>query len=229
MLKRASTAFIAAWIVMAVGGATAPVAALHSIPPTRMFWDCNDNGVPDDGCARFRLGGSGWTSDKVDRVNAAFWQWRNYTDYTPYTDQTVIGDIFIDRNVSHPDQDCENFQPWSQLPAILAVTCHITTYHPEATPKYYRLHEAEIYFNSVPPTSGAIVWSWWYGGGENPSGTFHFQGVLVHELGHTVRLIDLDCSPGFTMCGDMGASTLASYFARTLAQDDIDAANAIYP
>jgi len=93
------------FLTLAISGLVQPrtAAAVHSIPsPYRYFWDCNDDGYPDDGCARFRLGGIGWTSDKVDRVNAAFYQWRQWTHYDPYTDQNVTGDIFIDRDVSHP-------------------------------------------------------------------------------------------------------------------------------
>jgi hypothetical protein len=106
----------------------------------------------------------------------------------------------------------------------LAITCKIKTWHPEASPQYYRLHEVEIFFNNAPPPD----WSWWYGGGEPPSSDqFMFQGLLVHELGHSVRLEDLACTPGDTMCGGMTSD--GSYFARTLQTDDILAANEIYP
>ncbi len=58
-------------------------------------------------------------------------------------------------------------------------------------------------------------------------GEVSFEGVLVHELGHWVYLKDLNCNPGVTMCNQM--TEQGTYDAGTLATDDINAANSVYP
>lgn len=57
-------------------------------------------------------------------------------------------------------------------------------------------------------------------------GLYDGEGVIAHELGHAVFLLDLSCAPGPTMCGSSTAAQ--SFHLRSLAQDDKDAANAVY-
>ncbi len=84
---------------------------------------------------------------------------------------------------------------------------------------YYEITGARIRFR--------ISHNWHYGDSSPASNEYDFEGVLVHELGHTVRLLDLYSCSGETMCGTTSAGT-ASYNLRTLANDDINAANAVY-
>jgi hypothetical protein len=68
--------------------------------------------------------------------------------------------------------------------------------------------------------------------GSQCSTTWSFRGILTHEIGHGIRLIDLydpDCSSGsqvYTMCG--GVTINESWFLDDLTTDDINSANDVY-
>lgn len=204
------------------------VIATHSTPsPYLYFWDCNNDGVPDDGCALFRPSGGGWTTAALERLNAAFYTWRAATDYDPYTNNNANGDIWKDREVDHPG--CAGWPTWEEWWEIqhieyFAVACIVKAYHGAASPPYYRIgSNTDIFINPSPAQH-----TWWISGASPASPSYvDFGGVLIHELGHTVMLNDLYCSPGYTMCGQM--DWISSFNARTLMADDIAAANGIYP
>lgn len=207
--------------------ALGPKAALatHSIPsPYRYYWDCNDDGYADDSCTFFRPGGPQWSQAQLDGLNAAFYHWRYKTDFDPYTNSNYTHEIFLQAQVQH--LGCPDFGTWADNPGVLAIVCRITTWHPDppgSIPAYYRIHDDDTFFN---PNK-----NWWYGGGAPPSGTYHFQGVLTHEMGHWVRLVDLPCYAGGTaptMCGYV-LSAADTYDQRTLESDDVQAANTVYP
>ena len=196
--------------------------ASHSVPtPYKWFWDCNNDAFPDDGCALFVPAGLNWTQAKLDRINAAFYHWRFMTDFDPYTNNNATNHIYIDRQVDHAG--CPGAPSWQPIgdEVVIARVCVIRTWNPDppnGQPAYYRLHNADTFFNYLIP--------WWFGAGAPPSESLHFQGVLTHEMGHWVLLEDLGCTPGYTMCG--GMSPTGSYSARTLETDDVTAAS-FYP
>jgi hypothetical protein len=95
---------------------------------------------------------------------------------------------------------------------------------------HFRITAADVFFNpnsdtpySFDPTGV-------------PAGHRDFQGVATHEIGHWLRLVDVQGSdPGCihnnqrdTMCGTF-YSEADSFFARTLTADDISSANTVYP
>jgi len=213
-----------------------PVSAGHSIPQFYpRYWDCNGDLHADDGCVYFRLGGSGWTTAYLDRVNRAFYEWRSSTNWDPFTNQNVTGDIFIDRDVYHPQ--CPDYD-WSEVSQYLvAVTCRIEQWTPAGpggggawASAHWRITEAEIYFSNDPSVD------WWVGWQTTPSGRWDFDGTLTHELGHAVYLLGLECAagPGPTMCdtwpdADLGAPRptsigVWSFRQRTLDADDVEGA-----
>ena len=112
----------------------------------------------------------------------------------------------------------------------LAVVCRTHVWNPEF--EYYQLKTTPTYFNHQMNLYGL---SWWVGAGQPPANqplSIHFGGTLVHELGHWVRLIDLNCPAGQTMCNSAGSGADSPAKDTTdqfsLEAQDIADANSVY-
>lgn len=82
----------------------------------------------------------------------------------------------------------------------------------------------------------------WAGRYQGPSGTIDFRGTVTHELGHSLRLIDIGDAEGncfsstayATMCGTYGPDSPpfpdlnTTYYYRTLEPHDRADANTVY-
>jgi hypothetical protein len=204
---------------------TSLAAANHSVPSPREYWDGNGNGRPDADWVRFRVGGNGWYDEARSRVLDAETNWRNNTLFDIQSENVQNNYIILYSTSTR----CGG---WSAN--VLAVTCRseLGPYTgPEGT--YYKLTDVDIYFN----TSYYTFWT-----GPLPDYRYwDFYGVLMHELGHGVRLFDLDdafCTStdqygntpplhAYTMCG-AAMTTRGSYRWRSLETDDINGANSVY-
>jgi hypothetical protein len=62
------------------------------------------------------------------------------------------------------------------------------------------------------------------------AGWTSLRGVLTHEIGHGVFLVDLNCSSPDTMCGQMsdGSGAGSAWEKASLTSDDIWSANYVY-
>jgi hypothetical protein len=146
--------------------------------------------------------------------------WRTNTDFDPI-ENTISGqNVYRDRYSSCIPGTWEPDGPGEGL--VLAVVCRSHVWDPIG--EWWRLTNTPTYFNHRMVDFGL---EWFYGSGLPPNqNQVHFGGVAVHEMGHWVRLKDLGCNPGATMCGSVG-STQDSFDYYSLSADDIDAANAI--
>jgi len=98
----------------------------------------------------------------------------------------------------------------------------------------YRITDLDVYFNMENADSP----NWWIGSTlTSDAGRLDFQGVMTHELGHWIRLIDLYDSASctrtsldqMTMCGEVRADgRLDTWRYRSLHADDIASANDVY-
>lgn len=165
-------------LLLVVVAQTSTVVAGHSVANPREFWDGNGNGRPDADWVRFRVGGNGWYQEARDRVTNAVTNWRDNTLYD-------INLANVQNNYIILYSTAPRCGTWSS--GALAVTCRsrLGLYSgPEGS--YYKLTDTDIYFN----TSYHTFWT-----GSLPSANYwDFYGVLMHELGHTVRLADIDDS-----------------------------------
>lgn len=212
-------------LLLVVVAQTSTVFANHSVSSPREFWDGNGNGRPDADWVRFRVGGNGWYQEARDRVTNAVANWRNNTLYDINLENVQNNYIILYSATTR----CAT---WSS--AIFAVTCksRLGPYSgPEGT--YYKLTDLDIYFNTgyyTFTTGSAADYRYW-----------DFYGILMHELGHTIRLTDVDdavCttqdSNGYypaaaapTMCYTP-VNTQGSFRMRSLQADDIASANSVY-
>lgn len=218
-------------MVVVIGALSSGMAlANHSIPQPLYFWDPNDNSIPGPD-PDFDNEGPSWSQSHINRLNEAVAEWSSKTSYDPGVADTSYN-IFVDGR--EPPESClpGNFnQPGG---TVLAITCRDVQarVYPGTSIGYYRIIDDDIYFNMENPDSP----NWWVGPGVAPDNNrIHFGGVLVHELGHTVRLIDLSgstcvrtSSDWITMCGTVNDLRLDTWRYFSLHADDISAANAVY-
>ena len=189
-----------------------PALASHSVPPTPVYWDCNNDLVADDGCVRIYKAGAGWGGAFDSRFQDSANQWINSTRWDPITSSTG-------QPVYKDDRTACGFS-WTYLDAngVLGVNCRSTTWNTEGD--FYKIGSTKTYLNPYL--------NWWTSITEPPSDRADFQGTLTHEIGHMIFLDDLECAPSHTMCGEP-VSAYDVYQQRTLTTDDINAANAVYP
>jgi hypothetical protein len=202
-------------VVAAAILAAAPTLTLasHSVPSPRWFWDKDDDGIAEstDSVEYYQTAGTLWTTAKIDRLKAALNTWKNGTDWNPTYSCCSTNGVYINGSAG-----CLGSWP----AGVLGVTCRVA----QNKGSYYRLLETDIYLNTVGFTFSWIV-------EEPPPNQADAQGVLTHEIGHGIRLIDLygssNCPPGPTMCGDVVSLPYTMNY-RSLASDDISAANTVY-
>lgn len=196
------------------------------MPAVPEFWDANDDWVPDDGHVLIDAEGSGWTQTKLDRLNGAAAEWTSNSRFDPGRTVTGSHDYYVDGTVPA----CTGY--WD--PSWLQVTC------PTRQARYFTQDPTEIHhwrLTSKDTYTNIADWTWWYGSTHTgQSGVPDFQGVVTHEIGHWVYLIDLptnQCTAGTgieTMCGGpIGPIDDDTWRIRSLTSDDIAAANAVYP
>jgi hypothetical protein len=206
--------------------------ALHSLPADPTFRSSADNGVPDP-AATLRTAGidSYWTSVREDRLQYAVWQWDVYTDWNPTLNKTAAPadcqpstscqGIWIDGSAL-----CGAF-PFG-LPAYNCV--RVATRHDVEGAIWFDIEDWDIFFNTA--AVGHPNWCYSATCPQEPA-VYDFQGVVTHELGHAIRLVDLavaDCNYGpdmYTMCGQ-GNGYPDSTRLRTITNDDIAGANVTY-
>ena len=196
-----------------------PASATHSVPhDPEVFWDNDVDGIAEasDSIVRYQKGGGGWTTAKTNRVTEAFATWNNNTDFNPSLVASSVNVIYIDGS---PAVAC-GWQDWSEPPpGTIAVNCVKYTIRGS----YYQITNSKIYLNEVQ-------YSFSWATGTPASGLFDGRGIVTHETGHSVLLVDLygagNCPPGPTMCGLVGKPE--SYNLRSLTTDDISAANSVY-
>lgn len=219
--------------LLAVAATPTAVVADHSIPYPLYFWDPNDNGVPGPD-PDFDPEGSFWSSSHLNRLNEAVAEWSNDTDYDPGVANTSHN-IYVDG--TEPPEACMP-GTWAQA-GVAAIVCKTVQirYNAAYDPYYYRISDQDIYF--YMEIAGAP--DWWVGSGVGPDANrYDFGGILTHELGHTVRLVDLSGSPcvlgsssWFTMCVGIGNGSVQARYVtnwlRSLHADDKEGANYVYP
>lgn len=194
-----------------------PSMANHSLPATPEFWDCNVDHVADTTCVRFKRSGVPWTVDSATRIAAAATEWRSDTAFNIDENTTSGQTVYRDR------MGC-GITTWTPGDDVyFAVTCRTRTW--DAIGEWWRITSAKTYFNNQ---MGDLGLSWYYGAGLPPNGNqVHFGGVAVHEFGHWIRLVDLPCTPGATMCGSAdNAQEVFNLYS--LSADDISAADSVY-
>lgn len=208
--------------------------ANHSLPAAQglipIWWDKDDDQVVDatDGDIGYCSTGTGWTQTAKDRLSEATAAWRNSSDWDPTIGSSQCGHyVHKDGSVPNPPGDT-----WAEMdpPNPLAVTQTTCTVRNPGTPQAF----CDI--------GDVNVWVNWnnhdFSLSQNCTGIqcstlFSLRGVLTHEIGHGIFLLDLygtaDCDTGsqtHTMCG--AVSEAQSWFQDDLTSDDISSANAVY-
>lgn len=203
-------------VVFALASAAA-VWANHSVGSPRHFYDNNNDTVADavDANQNFQKLGAGWDTPKTQRYQEALNTWRLNTDYNPMFVSAAVNGLYV----SGEPTNCG--LTWAEIPSALGVTCRNERH--QLVPDYWDIAQSWVYLNTGSGT-------WHIGTGTTPAGQWDMRGLMTHELGHTLRLMDLynaDCPPGPTMCGQIGTSA-DSLALRTLTSDDINSANSVY-
>jgi len=210
-------------------------AATHSLPATPSYIDADNDGHPDAATILRTAGNNSlWTSAREDRVTHAASQWRAYSQFDPsvnltaapadcYDSWTCHG-VWIDGQVPDPFEPTDLAINFRKL--ILRETGPLGN-----ETVYWDIEDWDIFFNTSIPGHPQWTYALNHPGDSN---VFDFQGVLTHELGHSIHLKDLsggqECNfgPGmYTMCGSVNGYP-DSYRMRTITNDDISGANFVY-
>lgn len=208
---------VAVAVACVVLASPAQVLASHSVPGIPFFWDKDNDGIPEstDSVEYYQTAGTLWTTSRTDRLKAALGTWKNGTDWNPTYSCCSTNGVYIDgRELT----DC--FAVWSAT--AIAATCVESI----DRGSYWDIFETDISLNEDH-------WNFSWSASEPPSGFADAQGVLTHELGHGVFLIDLsgtgNCPPGPTMCGLITSQQLPyTMDLRSLTSDDVASANYVY-
>jgi hypothetical protein len=205
-----------AMLVLSAALVTPRVATgTHSLPSTPEFWDCNFDHVSDDTCVKGYKAGNSWTPALSARFDDAFGEWRTNTQFDPKVD-TSGQPVYRDRQATCvPDWTPGGF-------IILAAVCRVHQW--DGIGEWWRITATPTYFNHQLIFSGL---TWETSANAPGPNEIHFGGTLVHELGHWIRLVDLDCAAGATMC-NASMSEQDTFDQFSLTQDDIDGANFNY-
>ncbi len=126
----------------------------------------------------------------------------------------------------------DGFDPAGDLvdETILAVNYRYQVFRtdPADNSKYYDIEDWDITFNTTGSGHPAFTYS---AAGSSDADVFDFQGVVTHELGHAIFLLDLysGCHYGSameTMCGAIDG--IQSTQLRSIQSDDISGAGIVY-
>ncbi len=164
-----------------------------------------------------------WTLEKITDVTTATGEWSGRTRFDPFIAGSGPASIRVDG--VFPPQCSGGWQAGD-----IAVNCvHATARKDGQIIDFMDIWESHISIDLSPGNPG----EGWNYGPDNPAGNeYDLRGVITHELGHAVLLIDLwPCAAGDaveTMCGG-AAPGLFTVNLRTLTTDDINGANLVYP
>lgn len=196
-----------------------PVGATHSVPSPRWFYDDDNDAIAEatDADPRFQKLGTGWTAAQTSRYQEALAYWQSATDFNPVYATSAVNGLYMD---GRDPAQCG--YTWADIPTAIGINCK--NFSVKAT--YVDISQSWIYMNN-----DAFVFSAAYGAPQ--VGEYDLRGLMEHELGHSIRLVDLsgsNCPPGPSMCGSITPSNAAAqtYALRSLTSDDINAANLVY-
>jgi hypothetical protein len=212
-----------------------PAAASHSYPqPYPWYWDVGNDGTPDASVGVDADGG-GWTQSKLDRLTAATNDWAAATSFEPFRVVSGPNKFFVDGS-----QDTAYCGTYPAQDEYLGATCvhkSARTLPGQPGETYFDISQTHTTMSTDPP----LNWAWWYESTHSGSETsVDFQGVVMHEMGHWLKLVDVygdtpsGCNFGtgmYTMCGEPQSDTTAdddTWRLRGLTTDDISAANLLY-
>ena len=201
------------------------------MPTPLYFWDPDDNAVAGPEPAVDADGGY-WSASHLNRLNEAVAEWTNDTHFDITTVSSGDHKAYVDGRLAPCLPPGGYNQPTGTILAIVCRTVQSRTY-PGTSEVYYRIIDDDVYFNMENADSP----NWWVGAAYPPDpGRLHFGGILTHELGHWIRLIDIPDSScthtaaGFyTMCGTVIDYDQDSWRMTSLHADDISSANYVYP
>lgn len=207
--------------------------ASHSVPsPTYVYQSALNNGAPTAATTVRPAGtASTWTTARLDRLDLADDQWRLNSQFDPTLNRTVAPSNCFESATCHGVW-IDGSDPFGDLTdeSILAVNYGLWVLRtdPGDGEQYYDIDDWDIYFNTGG--AGHPVFTYTAAGSSDAS-IFDFQGVVTHELGHSISLIDLyaGCHYGTnmeTMCGQI--SGIESTRLRSIQTDDINGANLVY-
>jgi len=218
-------------VIFVMVTAPAEMAANHSVPSPRYFWDPNNDGIAGPEPQVTPAGGY-WESLRLARLDAALAEWSTDTQFDPSRASSGFQNAYVDGRAGPCLPNGTFNQPQG---TVLAVVCR------QQSPVYfgddiirYKLTDLDVYFNMENADSP----DWWIGsGGTSDPGRLDFQGVMTHELGHWIRLFDLTDTTSctrtsldmMTMCGVVRSDgRLDTWRYRSLHADDISSANVVY-
>jgi hypothetical protein len=209
MSRNRRTALIAFGLAVFGAFQVGLVQANHSLPPFPIFWDVDNDGVAEaaDSAPAFQKLGNLWNATKEARFTEALAEWKNDTDFNPVKVASAVNGVRIDGAVPY----CE--ENWDSV--TVAVNCVAYTVRAWG----WDIHKSTVYLNEVH-------FNFSYDDDPPGPGLYDGAGVITHELGHAVLLLDLACTPGPTMCGSTSAAQ--SFHLRSLDADDISGANSVY-
>jgi hypothetical protein len=220
---------VALAVVLAISAAPLQVNANLSVPTPLWFWDPDDNYAPGPE-PKVDADGSYWSTSHLNRLNEVVAEWSGDTDFDIGTVGSGSQKAYVDGRL--PPCSPDGFNPPGGT--YLAVVCRAAELrsYPYQGGNYYRITDLDLYFNMENPDSP----NWWVGATYPPESRLHFAGVLTHELGHWVRLLDIPDSScthtaaGFyTMCGTVLDPDQDTWRMTSLHSDDIASANYVYP
>lgn len=212
-------------------GVPAVALAGHSVPSPKWFWDPNNDGVAGPEPLVTPAGGY-WESVRLARLDAALAEWSTDTQFDPGRTTGGSQNAYVDGRVGPCTPGGSFNQPGGKI--ILAQVCR--SWAPIMVGDdvvRYRITDLDVYFNMENPDSP----NWWIGSTlTTDPGRLDFQGVMTHELGHWVRLVDLGDSTSctrtsddfITMCGSVVDGRLDTWRYRSLHADDVSSANIVY-
>jgi hypothetical protein len=217
-------------VTLLLSGLSGSASANHmrpenEYPYVHWFWDVG-NDHDGDPLVGVDADGTGWTQTMLDRLTESTDHWTASTDFGPYRVVSGDNDFWVDGTL---DSYCYYQGSW------LGATCvHRVLREDAVYGQWYDIYQVST---TIDPTLDTPL-SWWYGAAHSSSeNVVDFRGVVTHELGHWVRLIDVydsGCNYGpdmYTMCGAPEEdSTIDDDFwrARSLTTHDINAANIDY-
>ncbi len=241
-IRSAIAGAIGVWLAVVASLSPQPVAATHvhylspELPNVR-FWDLNLNNIPDSAPINFYAKGQGWTSLAQIRIDNAGNEWDGDTNFNIDTFNWTTGTTNT-RLVwrGKDDSSCPTDDIVGQLASNTWTSRPVFR---NGSVIFWRMQTSCISFNEAR-------YDFYFGSGF-ATGYYHWQGVLTHEMGHSVRLEHPDTSQGDPACdwtsGDVDAvptlcgnpdqlstaqEQLVSYWRRTLEPADVHSANWVY-
>lgn len=196
-------------------------SATHSIPSPVWWWDKDNDGLREstEGTITYSPQGNLWTDAKKARFADAARAWRDNTSWDPLWGVATGQGVYVDgRLVCGTDTWASAGQP----PAANCVARTRKVNQKGTT--YYDISDSDIYIN--------LLYVWHFGDAQGLIDVADYEGIMTHEVGHGISLVDLltvaSCgNPIVTMCGT-GAIAGNGFVLRTLELGDIQAANTVY-